>query len=134
MIDKLEALCQFKSLFYVENWLSASVGVDAPHNDLQLWHDLHEYHKFDPQVVDVTITTLERHLWYLTEECSVFSLFSNRLSDTERQQIARQLARTSRPTDFERDHPTFPVLNRSTKLVSLIGPRSWFMFQWMLTD
>jgi hypothetical protein len=34
---------------------------------------------------------MERHFWYITEECAVFSLFSNRLFSSERHQIARTL-------------------------------------------
>ena len=90
---------------------------------------MHDYQKCDSAVADAAITALERHLWYLTEECAVFSLFSNRVDDSERQQIARQLQRTSRPTNFVRGNPTFPVLNPRTRLVHLIGPKSWFLFE-----
>jgi len=129
IVEKLEALCKFNALFYVEKWLRSSVGADAPFNYLQLWHALNDYRKYDSAVSDAAIAALERHLWYLTEECAVFVLFSNRVDDAERQQIARQLQRTARPTNFERGHPTFPVLNHRTKLVHLIGPKSWFLFE-----
>ena len=74
-LEKSEALCKFNALFYVEKWLRSSAGADAPFNDLQLWHALHDYRKYDSAVADAAITALERHLWYLTEECAVFSLF-----------------------------------------------------------
>lgn len=128
MIDKLEALCKFNALLYVEKWLSSSIGTDAAFNDLKLWHDLNKYRKHDPQVANAAIKAMERHFWYLTEECAVFSLFSNRVSDSERQQIARTLLQIPRPKEFERGKPTFPILNHSTKLSSLIGPKSWFLF------
>lgn len=129
MVEKLEALCMFNALFYVEKWLRSSVGVDAPFNDLQLWHSLNDYRRYDLAVADAAITALERHLWYLTEECVVFSLFSNRVADAERQQIARQLQRTARPANFERGQLMFPVLTQRTKLVHLIGQKSWFLFE-----
>jgi len=128
MMIKLEALCKFNALFYVKHWLCSLVGADAPYHDLQLWHHLNDYRKFDADVANAAIVALKRHLWYLTEECAVFSLFSNRISSAERQQIARQLLRTPRPTIFTRGQPTFPVLNQSTKLIHLIGPNSWFVF------
>ena len=107
------------------------LGADAAYNDLKLWHDLNKYCKHDPQVANAAMKALERHFWYLTEECAVFSLFSNRLSTSERQQIARTLLRIPRPRQSERGHPTFPMLSHSTKLSSLIGPKSWFLFHSM---
>ena len=130
MISKLETLCKFNLLFYVENWLSSSIGANAVYNDLKIWHDLNKYCKHDPQVANAAIKA-ERHFWYLTEECAVFSLFSNRLSSSEWQQIARTLFRIPRPKEFERDHPIFPTLSHSTQLSSLIGPKSWFLFHSM---
>ena len=131
MVEKLEALCMFNSLLYVDKWLKASVGVDAPYNDLQLWHDLHEYRLYDEKVADAAIKALERNFWYLTEECAVFSMFSNRISNAERQQRARCLLKTRCPKEFEKGHPTFPLLNSSTKIIDLIGPKSWFLFRSM---
>ncbi|GBM85416.1 hypothetical protein AVEN_114591-1 [Araneus ventricosus] len=133
MISKLEALCKFNALFYVKNWLSSSIVADAPYNDFKLWHDLKKYCRHDPQVSNAAMKAMERHLWYLTEECAVFSLFSNRLSSSERQLIARTLLRIPPPKEFEseRVHPTFPIFNHSTKLSSLIGPKSWFLFHSM---
>lgn len=129
MVEKLEALCRFKALFYVEKWHSSSVSTDAPFNDLQLWHALNDYRKYDSAVANAAIVALERHLWYLTEECAVFALFSNHVEDAGRQQIARRLQRTARPPNFERGQQTFPVLNHRTKLVHLIRPKSWFLFE-----
>ena len=91
MIDKLEALCKFNALFYVPKWLASSVGSDAPYNDLELWHDLQEYQKYDSRVATAALAALERHFWYLTEELVVFSLFSNRLDDAKKQKIAQEL-------------------------------------------
>ena len=36
MITKLEAICKFNALFYVENWLCSSIGADVTYNDLNL--------------------------------------------------------------------------------------------------
>ena len=68
-IQKLERMNKFNALFYVNKWLSASVGADAPFNDLQLWHELNEYRKHDASVANAAINAMKRHLWYLTEEC-----------------------------------------------------------------
>ena len=127
MISKLEALCKFNALFDIKNWLASSTGADAPYNILNLWHELNKYWRHDPVVSNVA---MKRHFWYLTEECTVFSLFSNRLSYSERQVIAQTLLQISPCKDFEskRSHPNFPVLNHTTKLSSLIGLKSWLLF------
>lgn len=59
MISKLEALCTFNALFSGEKWLSASIASDTPYNNLQLWHDLNQYGKYDPTVVQAARTALE---------------------------------------------------------------------------
>jgi hypothetical protein len=127
MVAKLESLCMFNALFYVEKWLSSPAAADAPYNDLKLWHDLHQYSKHDPQVAHVAITALERHYWYLTEECVIFALFSDAVAETDKQQIAQRLLRMEQPKIFTKGMPTFPALNSTSKLLDLIGPNSWFL-------
>ena len=131
MVSKLEALCKFNALFYIENWLPSSIGANAAYNDLKLWHDLNKYCKHDPQITNAAIKAMKRHFWYLTKECAMFSLFSDRLSSSEWQQIAQTLLRIPGPKQFERGHPTFPVLSHSTELSSLIRPKSWFLIHSM---
>lgn len=130
-MKKLERLCIFNTLYYIKPWLMASHGVDAPITDLQLWHDLKEYHAIDPEVSDAAVSAMERHFWYITEELAPFSLFSNQVSEAEKRKIACQLRKVkpSHSELLELGVPVFPTLNSSSKLVSLIGPKSWLLFQ-----
>ncbi|GBM55814.1 hypothetical protein AVEN_75038-1 [Araneus ventricosus] len=114
-------------------WLSSSIGADAPYKNLKLLHDLKNYCRQDSLVSNAALNAMERHLWHLTKECAVISLFSNRLSSSERQLIAQTLLRIPPPKEFasKRGHPTFPIFNHSTKLSSLIGPKFWFLFHTM---
>ena len=57
------------------------------YNDLKVWHDLKNYFKHDSQVTNAALKAMERHFWYLTEKCAMFSTFS------ERQIIAQTLLR-----------------------------------------
>ena len=121
MVAKLKSLCSAVSMhfFYVEKWLNASVDADAPpYNDLLLWHELNDYKKHDPKVVNAANKAFDRHFWYLTEECVVLALFSNSLSNRKTKGIAQQLSRIPCPKNFEIGHPRFPVLTHTTKLVS----------------
>ena len=128
MISKLGALCKFNALFHIKNWLTWSVRAHTLYNDLNLWHELNKYCRHDPLVSNAAMKAMERHFWYLTKECTVFSLSSD--FPLQKAAIAWTLLWIPPCKDFEseRDHPTFPVLNHSTKLSSLIGPKSWFLF------
>ena len=63
---------------YVEKWMRASVGDDAPYNDLlqQLCHDLSYYKKHDTKITvsSAVIKTFEMHFWYYNRR--VFSFFA----------------------------------------------------------
>ena len=58
---------KYNSLVYVVPWLSASIGADAPYNDLKLYKTLLEFSNIDPPVAEVAIKFLNNHLWYLTQ-------------------------------------------------------------------
>ena len=76
------------------------------------------------------LQSVKRHLWYLTEECVIFSLFDDELEDAERQRIAQNLLQYPVPGQFTTGKPVFPdhnVLNGDS-LVNFVGPRSWLLF------
>ena len=115
-MDKLPCIYLFNSLIYVKAWLSATSAEDAPVNDLQLWSDLHEYRKLDPAVAEAAITTLGRHLWYVTEEVTPFALFSTLVSETDKIQIVQSLikARDDKPQKGSANFSTVKKINKST--------------------
>lgn len=63
----------------------------------------------------------------MTEETSVFSLFSDKVSNEEKKQVARKLQ--SFPFELKEGVPSFPVVTKNTKLSSLIGKNSWLLFK-----
>ena len=86
---------KFSSLVYVY-FMMTSIGADASHNDLEFFKLLHKYRQIDSEVADITIGAMKRHLFYLTEENVVMSLFSNRLSEDEKSRMAVQSLRVSK--------------------------------------
>ena len=96
-IMKLEKMCPFTVLVYVPSWLNASSGVDAAVNELQLWKDIKLFVGIDKNISEAATKVLERHFWYLTEEMSIFSIFSEKLPHQECQTIAKELLRYKRP-------------------------------------
>ena len=53
-----------------------------------------------------------------------FTLFSSRLSDKEKQDIAAKLHATEKPDNFRRGKPVFPQVTVKTTLADLVGPES----------
>ena len=128
-LEKFERFVTFCALFYVPHWLTTPLGVDAPSNDLKFWKDMQQFRAEDQAVADVALCALDRHLWYATEECAALSVFSSKVSDTEKAQIAKEiLRRKSKYNENDLGQPTFPTLATGTKLKDLIGPKSWFLF------
>ena len=66
--------------------------------------------------------------WYLTAECVSFVLFSDQISAAEKKKIAQQLLKVKSTKALDMGVSTFPVLNRSFRLASLVGKQSWFLF------
>jgi hypothetical protein len=64
------------SMFYTSAWMKASIGTDAPVNDLQLFRDMFAYHDVDRDIADEVLRKIENHCWYLTQEIVPFALFS----------------------------------------------------------
>ena len=111
--------------------MKASIGADAPINDLQLCHDMINYLNVDREVAEVVLRKLENHLWYLTEEIVPFALFSKPPAMTSKlkQDIASKLLATPIPERLRLGKPLYPNVRSYTSLVDLIGPESHTLFQ-----
>ena len=88
--------------FIYKNGSVHLLGLTLVTTFLQLWHDLTKYKKHDPRIANVASKAFER-LLVLTEECAVFSLFSNCILDNECQEKKIRQNRTSLPKSFEKD-------------------------------
>ena len=73
---KLFRMNRYLSLFHTPSWTKASIGADAPMNDLQFIHDMMDYKEIDKEVADVILSKITNHRWYLTEEVVPFAFFS----------------------------------------------------------
>ena len=58
-------------------------------NDLGFYKEMLIYKKFDNDVA--ALETFNRHLWYLTEEISPLSIFSNKVSDHDKAKITKTI-------------------------------------------
>ena len=123
--------------FYVPAWLKYSIGVDAPINDLEFLQNMIEYRSDDHVVADSAFKKLSSHKWYLNEETVAFSFFSDHrcMSSDVKEAMALRLLSISPPDEFRRG---IPVCRRNvdafTKVVDLIGPETWFLFETLDLD
>ena len=76
---------------YSSWWFKCECVVDAPWNDLQLYHKMLEYEGIDPAVARSAIRAFDRHLWYLTAEMVPLSLFSSAVPKEDKQALADRL-------------------------------------------
>ena len=119
-------MTQFLVLFYTTSWLNASLGADAPYNDLKFIHQMMSYLAVDNEIAEAALQNVLKHHWYLTAELVVFAMFSsnqNILLETK-EEMAKTLLQTTQPEVFRIGKPVFVHIDRSTKLFDLIGPES----------
>ena len=128
-------LTLFLILYYVKPWMTATLSSDAPVNDLILAeslrkmpsHLLRSYPLFK-NMGEAMKTRLEEHLWYLSEELVVMSLFSEKLDEPQKNRCRKEMLRHYKEN---LDHVTgkliTPLLNnsKSTEISSLFGKESW---------
>lgn len=94
-------------LFYTPMWMMSTFAADASVNDLQLIHDTLRYKKSDQEVAEAIVQRMEIHKWYLTQEAVPFVLFSSRLRDKQKENIAAQLHATQKQTASEGENLCF---------------------------
>ena len=128
LLTPLRRFVVFNTLIYAPHFLSASFGADAPMNDLKLFKLLCAYKSVDRELADKVLEKFQLHLWYLTEEAVVLSLFSFKLEADEKSRIAARLLTFPVPSSLEPGKPVFPKIELSTQLVDLVGPKSWLLF------
>ena len=91
---------------------------------------MHVFHNIDATIADAVVRSLQRHLWYLTEELVVFGFFDSELDNEVQASMANALIRTPRPNQFEPGKPGFPNnLTDHPAMEQFVGPKSWLLFE-----
>lgn len=135
-IEQLTRFVQFSCLFYVKAWMTCSLTVQAPGNDLAFLKNVMRYRdQVDSAVGQAALIVLGRHTWYLSGELVVLSLFSATSHRLVRTALAKRLLSMSQPEAFQLGKPslpeipnTAPALQKIT-LSSLVSPASWVIFR-----
>ena len=133
-LQKLWRWGHFAVKFYVPQFLLATLGRDAPGNDLNLYKAMLQYRQVDQELADIALDTLSRHKWYLAEYVVLFALFSDNTTEEEKTKMAARLNSLPVDSDPSLGHPDFPVVTEDTELWDLITPKSRQFFDIVKSD
>lgn len=75
--EALLDVCLFIATSYVKPWLKCNLAVKAPYQDMCFLKTLRAYEKIDKCISKATLQKFCQHLWYLTDEVCMLSLFDN---------------------------------------------------------
>ena len=143
-VPKVTNFVQFVTLIYCPWWSQSSCSVDAPWNDLVLYHNLLKYQQVNQVVAKSALKALDRHLWYLTAELVPLALFSSKVPSIERQKLADTLLDTKPEAERHAPHhrhgtgfgkPKFSKeVGLQSKLADFVTEDSWFFFSVLKLD
>lgn len=126
----LERFCLFAALIYTKHWNRCSNAVDAPHNDLQLMKELDSYREIDIEIANEALIAHKRHLWYFSDELVVLSLFSGKVLNQDKWNMATQMIRhVEERTENSIRHTSEINDIQNIELHDFISPRSLFLFE-----
>ena len=125
---------QFAVKFYVPQFLLASLGRDAPSNDLNLYQALLQYREVDREIADTALDTLSRHRWYLAEHVVPFAFFSDNVTEEEKAKMAEKLLTLEKDGVPSLGLPVFPEVTEKTELWDLVTSKTWQFFDIVRSD
>ena len=116
VVNGLQRMATYISLIYARFFLNASVGADAPVNDLDLHKQLFSFQSHDADLANKSLEVLSRHGWYLDQTIVPFAFFSEKVSMEEKDQLAKKMLSFA-PNSEKHDQSNFPTANTETMLL-----------------
>ena len=86
--QQVKKMRDFVTLVYSYWWMTCSSIIDAPFNDMKLFHSFLQYELLNPIILASAVCAFKRHLWYLTAEMVPLALWSNNVPANECRAIA----------------------------------------------
>jgi len=119
-------LVVFYTIFYIRQWTQSPLLVDSAINDLTLLKELKKInHQPFERFKKAMSEKLECHLWFLSEELVFTCLFSDLLTDSQKNKCAQAL-RSHKPSE-QLGKLVTPTAGSSTGIQDLFGPRSYLL-------
>ena len=132
----IERFVQFVIFVYVPWWLTCPIAANAPKNDLILLNSILDYQYIDGVISCAALKSLKNHLWYLTQELTPLVLFSEQVTDSEKENIVKVMQQNPQKDDIDNRHgagfgkPCFPDVDQITyDLSQFVGSDSWQFFK-----
>lgn len=140
----LERFVLFVTLVYIRLWNGSNVLFDTGINTVEFLRNLEKYAELDFDIAKVAKDALCRHLYYMSEELSVLSMFSTKVSCDEKNEIAAMLlqqnnvnlpVRRITPDEVSNhirysNDIEFGNINQ-LRVADLVGERSFYLFNVM---
>lgn len=141
----IQSICCFIIKCYTQSWFTATEALQAPLNDIKLLMRLNSYKNDDKIIADIAINKFINHLWYLNEECAVFTLYDDRIDiekkramvqrilendeDEEEEEVKKKLHIKSEDVScfLNKDLPTILLSAKSMKLFKRLGLKTNFL-------
>lgn len=139
LLSRLRRFSLFISAVYVKYWNWSSNVFNSPSNDLHLLQELEKYSEVDSEISKICIKSHCRHLNYLSDELVVLCLFSNQVTDEEKEKIRFKLQtevegvyeqRTKHSIQYEYKDEKFSEL----ELHDFVTHHSMFLFHTLNAD
>lgn len=135
IIRDLERFCLFVVLVYIKRWNECSNAADAPINDLKFLKELNLYSEFDNEIATTAGLAFENHLWYLSDELIILSLFSDKVSTEEKFNMVQMLTPDHEDRTNNSLRHTTPINNIQNKqLYHFVSTRSTFLLNQLEID
>lgn len=143
-VSKVRNFVNFAILVYSTWWITTNSMEDAPWNDLNFYQSLLKYEDVHPEISSSAIRAFQLHLWYLTAELVPVALWSNKVSEDARRDLADKLLAIKPDavllspqqrfgTGFGK--PRFPTsITLTTTLADLVTTDSWYVFHLLQLD
>lgn len=109
----LQDICLFLAIIYVKPWLECTEAVKAPNQDLGFLKAVKGYNEIDETISNAAVSKFCKHLWYLSEEAVILSLFDDEVDDKTKTNMLVNLNR-GQISDFNKRYiPTSDEMSES---------------------
>ena len=130
----VKTMATFIALFHTKAFLQSRLATISPAVYLKYVSMMSLYRKENEIAASTAIKSILNHLWYLSEELVVFSVFDRELTESLRKALVEKLLSIPRPKRFLPGKPKFPKIGPNDsveypdQLIRFIGPNSWLLF------
>ena len=130
---KIKTMSSFILHCYIRYWFTSPSLIGAASNDLKIHQDRTTFKRVSKAVSDACLPVLQKHTWYLIEECIPIALCNPALETETCNQLAREIGGLP-PTSIQIRKPILFSITPSSTLPDFVGPRSFLLFSQLKLD